>query len=420
MNVAGHLGALREREFRLFFIGQSLSLLGDGMVPLALAFAVLDLTGSVSDLGFVLAARTAPLVAFILVGGVFADRLSRRGVMVTADLVRFVSQGLLAALVITGNAEIWHFLVLLTISGTGMAFFGPALTGLTPAIVSAERLQQANALRGISTAAGETAGPAIAGALVVTVGAGWALAVDAATFAVSAAFLALLRVPKHERLQSQPFVRDLIEGWREFRSRTWLWVIVLEAAFANFLAAPFFVLGAAIAKESLGGAPAWALILATFNGGALAGGLLALRIRPRRPLIAAFAAFVFFGVPSILLALELPAGAIAAGAFFAGGGLTLGNALWETTLQQQVPAPVLSRVTAYDWFGSISLHAVGFALVGPVSGAIGMTTTLWIAGLSIVVSSLAVVAVRPVRAIESPPREPPEFPSRPAIGTKMP
>jgi MFS family permease len=403
MRLRTRFGALTERQFRRFFIGQALSLLGDGMIPLALAFAVLELTGSVTDLGLVLAARTLPLVGFLLFGGVFADRLPRRAVMVGADVMRFFSQGLLGVLVISGQAELWHFLVLQALTGSAQAFFNPALTGLTPAVVSAERLQQANALRGMAMAGGQIAGPAVAGVLVATVGAGWALVADAASFGLSAVFLSLLRLRPQERLRAEPFLRDLVEGWDEFRSRTWLWTIVLEASLVNMLSAPFFVLGAALARDSLGGPGAWALILIAFDTGALAGGLVGLRLRPRRPLVTAFAGLILFGVPSALLALELAAISIAGGALLAGAGLTLANVLWETTVQQHIPASVLSRVSAYDWFGSLAFQPIGFALVGPVSGALGVDTTLWIAAGVIAASSLVTLSLPPVRRVESGP-----------------
>jgi MFS family permease len=249
MRLVARLGPLQERQFRLFFFGQSTSLLGDGMVGVALAFAVLDLTGSVSDLGFVLAARSVPMVAFLLIGGVFADRLSRRRVMIGADVTRLASQGLIAVLLLTGTAQLWHLIVLVAVSGAATAFFNPALTGLTPMIVSDERLQQANVLRGIAQGAGGIAGPAVSGALVATVGPGWALGADAATFAVSAFFLAQLQLPPHQRLETQPFLRQLFEGWNEVRSRTWLWMGLIVAGVANMAAAPFFVLGPAIAKR---------------------------------------------------------------------------------------------------------------------------------------------------------------------------
>jgi MFS family permease len=196
--VPGALGALREREFRLLFTGQAISLLGDGMVGVALAFAVLDLTGSVTDLGIVFAARTIPLVVFLLVGGVFADRLPRRAVMLTADVVRLVTQGVIAALLITGHAEIWQLALTQAVYGTATAFFNPASTGLIPSVISAPRLQQANALRALAMAAGNVAGPAIAGILVAAASPGWALAVDSASFAASAFYLSRLHVPERE------------------------------------------------------------------------------------------------------------------------------------------------------------------------------------------------------------------------------
>src|SRR5919201_3306704 len=402
MRLAGRLGALQERQFRLFFTGHSISLLGDGMAPLALAFAVLYLTGSVSDLGYVLAARQAAVVSFLLVGGVVADRVSRRTVMLTADVVRFASQAVVAALLISGHAHVWHLVALQAVNGAATGFFFPAVTGLTPLIVSEPRLQQANALRGLSLSAGEVAGPPIAGALVATVGAGWALAGDAASFGASALFLAAIRVPAQQGT-GQTFLLDLKEGWDEFRSRTWLWSGVLAAGLGNMLwGACFGVLRPAIAKKSLGGAGAWALILAAFNVGSVLGGLTAMRLRPRRPFFAAFVAYLPWAIPVVLLALRAPAWAIAAGALAAGFGLLLGNALWETTLQQQVSPATLSRVTAYDWFGSLGLQPLGYVLVGPVSAAIGVTSTLWAAAVVDLLVDAAVLSVPSVRAVERP------------------
>ena len=395
------LGALREREYRLFFAGQSVSLLGDGMVGVALSFAVLDLTGKAADLGYVFAARSVPLVGFLLVGGVFADRLSRRAVMVGADLVRVGTQGGLAALLLTGHAHLWQVIVLQTIGGAASAFFDPALTGLTPLLVSREHLQQANALRGLSTSAGVIAGPAIAGVLVATAGPGWALAADAVTFAVSATCLAALRLPPHARLPKQRFLHDLRDGWHEFSSRTALWSAVIAASIANMLSAPFFVLGAAIAKSDLGGAGAWALILSAFGIGAFAGGVVALRLRPHRPFVAAFVAYLPFGFPSALLAFHASAYAIAAIALVAGAGLMAGNATWETALQRMIPPAVLSRVTAYDWFGSLAGQPLGYALVGPATAALGTTATLLLAAGVTTTSNLVVLSLPSIREVTS-------------------
>ena len=280
------LGALQEREFRLFFTGQLVSLLGDAVTPFALAWAVLDLTGSARDLGFVIAAKTAPLVIFLLVGGVFADRLPRRGVMLTADVARMAIQAATAALLLSHTARIWELIVLQAFAGTGTAFFNPASTGLTPMTVSAERLQEANALRGMSMASMQFAGPALAGILIVTVGPGYALAIDAASFGVSAFYLARLHLPPHVSLPPQSFARDLLDGWREFTARTWVWLIVVSASLGNMMSSVWLVLAAAWIKEGHGGAGAWTAILVVSAIGALAAGATALRLKPRRPLLA--------------------------------------------------------------------------------------------------------------------------------------
>jgi MFS family permease len=399
------LGALQEREYRRYFIGQSVSLLGDGMAPLALSFAVLDLTGSVTDLGLVMAARTVAMVACLLFGGVAADRFTPRKVMLGADLARFLSQSTVAILLIGGGAEVWHLIVLQAVNGAASGFFFPAITGLTPTIVSPARLQQANALRGIAGGVGEIAGPLIAGALVATVGSGWAIGADAATFGVSLFFLAQLRPASREALPPQSFLRDLHEGWREFRSRDWLVAGVAAAGIGNMCFASFAVLGAAISKADLGGAGAWALILSAFSVGNLVGGIVALRIRPRRPFFAAFLAYTPFVVPVALLALRAPAVVIAAGACVAGLGLLLGNALWETTLQQQVSPAVLSRVVAYDWFGSLAFQPLGFAIVGPLSEGIGTSATLWLAAAAMLTVTSWALSLPSVRSIEARPAE---------------
>jgi MFS family permease len=392
--------ALRERQFRLLFTGQIISLFGDALTGVALAFAVLDI-GSATDLGYVFAAKTVPLVGFLLIGGVFADRLPRRVVMLTADVVRCGAQGAVALLVLTHAAHIWEIVILQAVSGTASAFFNPASTGLTPLTVSPERLQQANALRGLSMASTGIIGAAVSGALVAGVGAGWALAVDAATFAVSAFFLAQLQLPPHVKLAAQSFLGDLREGWREFASRTWVWVIVLGASIGNMMTAVFVVLGAVISKESLGGAGAWATILAALGVGSLVGGVVSLRVRVRHPLLFGSSFIGFLALPTALLAVRAPVVVIAAGALLAGGGNMIFNALWETALQQHVPPAALSRVSAYDWFGSLAFQPLGLVVAGPAAAAFGAGTTLWIASGVILATALLAVGTPSVRHLEA-------------------
>jgi MFS family permease len=403
------LGALQERQFRLFFSGQLVSLLGDAVTPFALAWAVLDLTGSSRDVGFVIAAKVAPLVIFLLIGGVFADRLPRRAVMLTADVVRMGIQATTAALLVSGTTQIWELIVLQFCAGTATAFFNPASTGLTPMTVSAERLQEANGLRGMSQASMGLIGPALAVILIVSVGPGYALAIDAATFGISAIFLAQLRLPAHISLPPQSFAHDLLDGWREFVSRTWVWLIVLSASLGNMMAGVWYVLAIAWIKggkdgvNQHGGAGAWSVILIAGAVGALVAGATALRVRPRRPLLVACVVIVPNALPSILLALKVPWEALVVTSLLTGFGNMLFNTLWETTLQQHIPPAALSRVSAYDWFGSLLCQPVGFALAGVAAAAIGMTSTLWITSSVIVVSLVALLAapsIWQVRAAE--------------------
>jgi MFS family permease len=399
------LGPLQEREFRLFFTGQLVSLLGDAVTPFALAWAVLDLTGSARDLGFVLAAKTVPLVIFLLVGGVFADRLPRRAVMLAADLARMAIQATTAALLLSHTAHIWELVVLQALAGTGTAFFNPASTGLTPMTVSPERLQEANALRGLSTASMQFAGPALAGLLILTAGPGYALAIDAASFGVSAYFLARLHLPRHVSLPPQSFGRDLLDGWREFTARTWVWLVVIGASLGNMMSAIWLVLAATWVKQGHGGAGAWTAILVVSAAGALAAGATALRIRPRRPLLLGIIAVVPNALPAILLALKLPWPILVVAALVTGFGNMLFNTLWETTLQQHVPPAALSRVSAYDWFGSLLGQPVGLALAGVLAAGIGMSRTLWIAAAVDVVEVAALLAapsVRHLRRLDEP------------------
>jgi MFS family permease len=391
-------GALREREFRLLFTGQLISLLGDAFTSVALAFAVLSI-GSASDLGYVFAARSVPLVTFLLVGGVFADRLPRRLVMLTADVVRFGTQGATAVLILTHNAQVWELAALQALAGTATAFFNPASTGLTPMTVSAERLQQANALRGLSMSVAGLVGLGIGGTIVSVAGPGWALAVDAASYAISAWFLAQLRLPAHISLPPQSFLADLHDGWREFVARTWVWLVVVGASFGNMFTAIFGVLAAVVAKEHLGGAFAFTEILLGLSAGSLFGGFLSLRVHFKRPLYIGSALTAFLGVPTALLAVHAPALVVACGTFLAGTGNMVFNSLWETALQRHIAPAALSRVSAYDWFGSLAFQPVGLAIAGPLAAGLGESTTLWIAAAGSVAMAAVLVATPSVRAL---------------------
>jgi MFS family permease len=398
------LGVLAERNFRLFIAGYAASLIGAAMVPVALTFAVLQEGRSAADVGYVLASEAVPLVGLVLIGGVIADRLSRRTVMIGSDVVRCGSELLLAALLLTGSPPLWVFPVLAGVLGAGQAFFSPALTGLLPLLTSPGRLQQANALSGVATSTAQIVGPAVAGVIVATGGAGWAIAIDGVTYAVSAACLAFVHIPARVAHDGDSFAGQLRAGWAEFRSRSWLWVTVAQFSLFNvFTFAPFMVLGAVIADRALGGAAAWGVILAAQGAGSIIGGLAVLRVRPPRPLVAAILGMACFSVPVALLAAQAPVAAIAAAAAVSGAGFAVCDALWSTALQQHVPAPVLSRVSAYDWLGSIAFVPLGYALAGPLASAVGISATLWLGAGWAVVGAAAALAFRSVRHLRAPP-----------------
>jgi len=402
MALRVQLAVLAEPDYRRLFLGRTASLIGDGMAPVALAFAVLGLTGSATDLGIVLAAHGVVITALILAGGVVADRVSPRVAMLGADVTRAASTAAMAALLLTGTAEIWQLAVLYAIDGAATAFFNPASNSIVPQIVPGPRLQEANALLSISRNAGKVVGPALAGVLLALGSPGTALAVDAATFAISAFCLLGVHAPRLRGAgETSSFVSELRHGWREFSSRDWMVAVICSAAVSNAIFFPIWqVLGPAVAEDSLGGSSAWALIAALFGVGGLLGGGLSLAIRPRRPLLVSEVFVVFLATPVVLLAFPAPTAAIAAGALISGTTLGLAEVLYETAVAQNIPPESLSRVVAYDWFGSLALEPLGLALVGPLAAGIGVSTTLLLGAATITVCQAMVVLVPGVRRLE--------------------
>ena len=377
---------------------------GDGLFPVALPFAVLAIDRSASGLGYVLASRAVSLVIFLLAAGVIADRIPRKRVMIASDLVRFLAEAIMAALVIAGVATLAELIALVFIYGVGDAFFRPTSTGFVPETISGPRLQQANALLSLTTSGFAVLGPVVAGLLVVTVGPGWALATDALTFLISASFVAQIRAAGIIRAQARSFFHELAEGWRVFRSRTWLWVDGVYSALGSFaVLAPFFALGPIVAARSLGGAPAWATIVAAFGIGSILGGVALLRVRPRRPLLLAVPPLVLLGAAPLLLAFPAPVPLIALGAVGGGFGLTFFNTLFETTVQRHIPPESLSRVASIDWVMSGALQPFGFALAGSAAIAFGLRTTLLAAAGWILISTAIVLAIPSVRGLPPQP-----------------
>ncbi|MGW2088409.1 MFS transporter [Streptomyces sp. NPDC001880] len=363
---------LRHFRFRRFLVGQSTSLLGSGMSTIGATFAALQLPdGGVDAVGLVMAARILAVLAVLLLGGVLTDRLGARSVMLAADLLRFASQGLLAVLLVTHSARLWEIVALAVVLGIGEGGFSPGLTALVPGLVPAEDLADANSLLQMAQAVASVAGPGLAGVLVAVSDAGTVIAVDAVSYGVSALALAGLHLSQSATPRRGLFT-DLGRGWKEFTSRTWLWVTTLHISLFNFvLWAPFLVLGPALAQQRLGGASSWGLVLALYGTGSVVGGLALLGRNPGRAVAWSMAASAGWALPAAALAARLPLACVAAAAFPAGVGAAACNTLMTTVIQREIPAEVRGRISAFDSLGAFALGPLGLALAGPVSGAVG-------------------------------------------------
>jgi MFS transporter len=397
------LEALREPRFRLLFGARSVSVFGGTMADIALAFAVLRI-GSRADLGYVIGVREVPMVVLLLLGGVWSDRLPRALVLVGSDAVRGVAQAVTAAMFLAGHTSIVAVALVQVLYGGANAFGRPAYQGLIPQVVSMGRLQQANALLGLSYSTIGIAGAALGGVLVATINPGWALTVDAATFAVSAMLLLQIRLPLAVRITGSSVLADFREGWREFLGRRW--VVAMVASFGLFQLATFpalLVLGPYVAKTRLGGSIAWGTILAAETGGALVGGLLALRVRFGRPLVACLLLALPTAALLLAVGLALPVWLLSCFSLVNGICLSLGGAVWFSTLQEKIPEHLISRISSFDWFGSVALNPIGYVLVGPLSEVVGVAGALYLSAAVNVAASLVVLAMPSVRAIRSGP-----------------
>jgi predicted MFS family arabinose efflux permease len=393
---------LRFGPYRWLVGGRTVNALGNAFAPIALAFAVLDMTGSASDLGLVVGARTVFNVAFLLFGGVLADRVPKHLLMVTASLVAAATQASVAALVLGHSATIPLLMGLGAINGMTAALSQPASASILPLTVPAEIRQQANALSRIGLNAAAILGAPAAGIVVAAVGPGWGIAVDATTFAIAAVCFAALRVPDPARsgAADRPHIlADLRTGWTEFRSRTWLWVVVAgfcvnNAAFSGGL----FVLGPVVADGTIG-RRAWGFVLAAQTAGMIVGGLVAMRVRLRRLLYFGVACTLPLAVPVFLLGAYPRIWALIAGGFLAGLTLEQFGVAWETTMQEHIPGEKLARVYSYDMVGSFVAIPVGQIAVGPISHAAGLEPTLIGAGALMTVSVLGMLSSRDVRTL---------------------
>jgi MFS family permease len=388
-----------ERQFRLLFLGQALSVVGDRMTQVVLPFAVLAVGGSVTDVGLVAAAGFLPFIFLGLIGGVVADRFERRWILILSDVVRLASQATAGVLLLSGTAEVWHLAALAAVFGAADSFFSPAFTGLMPlTIAEPHHLQPANALRGMSFSTGSIIGPVLGGLLVATVGEGGALLVDAGTFGVSVVCLLGLRPRVVERGDPEPFAADLRGGWREVRARTWVWSFLLAVVVYHVIVLPsIFVLGPVLMHEELDGATSWAAIVTAFGLGSIVADVLLLRWRPRFALRAAAIALTVASCQAAIIGSGLPIVAIAAVEFVAAIGVSAFFTLWETSLQEHIPEHAISRVSSYDYVASVGMMPLGAIVAGPVADAAGIHETL--AGMTVIgaVAGLACLAVPTVR-----------------------
>jgi MFS family permease len=376
------------------------SILGSAMAPLGLAFAVLDITGSKADLGYVLAARAVPQVGFLLFGGVLSDRLPRHHVMVVSSIVSAASQLAAGSLVLAGNARIWELAVLAAVNGSSTAFFFPANTGVVPQVVPLASLQQANAMLRLGINATTIAGASLGGILVAATSPGVAIVVDGVTFVLGAVFIGLMHLPAGERVPGSTMLHELRVGWREFRSRTWLWAIVIQFAVVNAASAGATnVLGPAVSKAHFGGALWWGIALTAQNVGLVVCGAMMLRWRPRRILLVATVAIFPMALFPLSLARPVAAPLVVLAGFVAGFFVEIFGVLWDTAIQQEIPQDRLSRVSSYDALGSWVLTPLGLAVVGPVAEAVGTRTTLLASATLIVVPTALVLLSRDVRTL---------------------
>jgi MFS family permease len=402
--VRKDLSILRDRRFGLLFAARTAAVLGSAFGPVALAFGVLALPGATATtLSLVTAAEAITLVAFMLVGGVIADRLPRFRVMVAADLGAALAWGGLAVMLLTGWAPIGMLIAVAGVAGMATALFYPAFTGVVPEVVPAHRLQSANGVLRLGQNLARIGGFAVAGAAVAAFGAGWAMALNALLLVTSAGLLAGLRLPAQQErsTESTSMLLDLQEGWKEFRSRQWLWVVVLQYSFVMMVfQAVFSVLGPVVANDRLGGAEGWSWVLAAESIGMVLGVMVAIRARPAYPIRwVVLLTFPLAGLP-LVLGLGGSLWVAVALAFVGGVAVDILVVLWDTTMQREIPAEALSRVSSYDALGTLLLGPVGLLLAGPSVDLIGSNAALLICGAVTIIASVGALCSPGVRGLQ--------------------
>ncbi|GAA4928841.1 MFS transporter [Streptomyces coeruleoprunus] len=412
------------RNYVLLTAAAVVTNLGTHGALIAAAFAVLESGGDGGDVGLVAAARTLPLVLFLLIGGAIADRLPRHRVMVAANALNCVSQAVFAVLVLSGQAQLWQMMLLTALCGTGQAFFNPAAEGMLMSSVSGEQASRAFALFRMAMNGAGIGGAALGGALIASFGPGWVLAIDAVAFAVAGALRAFLDVGHiREREPGGGLLADLREGWREFVGRPWLWSIVAQfSVVVAVVGATESVYGPLVARDHLGGARPWGIALAAFGVGTIGGALLMMRWKPRRMLLVGTLCVFPLALPASALAVPLSVTGLVTAMFVCGVALEVFGVAWMTALHQEIPEDKLSRVSAYDWFGSTAMLPLSTALAGPAESLFGRSQALWGCAALIVIVTALVLLVPDVRNLTRRTKEvvaagPPDAPQAPTAGT---
>jgi MFS family permease len=404
--IALHRGlpaVLHERSFRLLLTGQAISIIGDAISMIALPFAILAMGGSVGQVGLVLAARAIPNAVFLLIGGVWADRLPRRLVMLASDLVRGLTMTAIFIVLVAGGGSIWALVALSAIYGVGEAFFRPALSGVIPQCVSQERLQEAYGMLATTPALGIAVGGALGGALVALISPAGAIAFDAVSFGLSGICLFLMRTSGQPTpWKNRDFRHDLRAGWSAFSSRRWLVACVVgEVLYALFVMPSIYAVGPAIADEKLGGSSDWAAVVSGFGVGFLIGGLTAMRLRPARPLVLSYLLCIPFSLFFLLLAFAPPIVVLVAAAICAGSVISISGTLLETTITREVPQELRSRVGSFRMLGSVAMLPVGMVLVGPITGTFSTSGAELIAFGAVLLNAAIVLGTPSVRALRA-------------------
>ncbi len=396
--------ALREAPVRRLALAQLTSATGDGMVLAALPFAIYGIGGSSAQVGLALAAQVLAMAVLILLGGAIGDRFNRRNVVVAADLLRFGARAAIAVLLVLDDAAYWQLLLAQVAHGAGSAFFYPAMDAFVPDVVRPKQRKQTNALRKMGESLGLVIGPAIGAATFAAAGPGWAFALDAATFLASALLLKGLSTPfvdTVKQIGGRRLLAEVSEGWGAVRQMGWFWRVALEFAVLNTLVfAPFFVFGPAVAAQSLGGAEAWAWILAGMAVGELLGGAFAMKWEPAHPLAAATSVIALWIAPLVLLGTLAPVGLIAVGAAFAGASVAVFETLWETAKQDHSPPHLLSRLNSFDHLGSFGLVPLGYLLGGLALGAVGASVALFAGAAILTVATFSVATDPSIRGVK--------------------